>query len=48
MKESNILVGNATTNLLKREILLNTKEQHMKESGTLVHNVESKVTKESI
>ena len=30
------------------EILLNTKEQDMKESGTLVDNVENKVKNESV
>ena len=36
MKESNTPVGNADNNSLKREILLNTKGEYMKESNTLV------------
>ena len=39
MKESNILVGNAAYNSLRREILLNTKGQYMKVSNILVGNV---------
>ena len=38
MKESSILVGNATIKKLQREILLNTKGQYMKESNILVSN----------
>ena len=38
MKESNTLVGNAANNLLRIEVLLNTKVQYMKESNTLVDN----------
>ena len=48
MKEPNIRAINATTNLLQREILFNTKEQDMKRSGALVDNVGNKVTNESI
>ena len=36
--ESDTLAGNATIKQLQREILLNTKEQYMKESNTLVGN----------
>ena len=38
MKESNILVGNATIKQRQKEILLNTKGQYMKESNTLAGN----------
>ena len=38
MKESNILVDNAASNLLREEVLLNTKRQSMKESNVLADN----------
>ena len=43
MKESNITVGNATIKQQKKEILLNTKEQYMKEldsyAGIVINNI---------
>ena len=39
MKELSIAVDYAANNFLRRDILLNTKGQYMKESNTLVGNV---------
>ena len=39
MNDSNSRPGNAANNFLRREILLNTKGQYMKESNILVGNV---------
>ena len=41
MKESNTLADNATIKQLQREILLDTKEQYMKESNILVYSAEN-------